>query len=61
MKHVIDHLAQSNLLDRGLVLLGAGGGGIGPAVARALAGAGAQVLECMAINTSVRSINRIGK
>jgi 3alpha(or 20beta)-hydroxysteroid dehydrogenase len=44
LEHVIDHLAQSNLLNRGFVLLGAGGGGIGPAVARALAGAGAQVL-----------------
>lgn len=39
-----DYLEQARLKNRGFVLLGAGGGGIGPAVARALAGAGAELL-----------------
>ncbi len=44
MEHRPDYLEQARLKNRGFVLLGAGGGGIGPAVARALAGAGAELL-----------------
>ena len=54
VENIIDHLAQSSLQDRGFVLLGSGGGGIGPAVARAIAGAGGQVL-CVDISGSEAS------
>jgi NAD(P)-dependent dehydrogenase (short-subunit alcohol dehydrogenase family) len=44
MQNSVDYFEQAKLKDRGFVLLGAGGGGIGPAVAHALAGAGAELL-----------------
>ncbi|AWO93239.2 NAD(P)-dependent dehydrogenase (short-subunit alcohol dehydrogenase family) [Bradyrhizobium diazoefficiens] len=58
MENGPDYLEQARLKNRGFVLLGAGGGGIGPAVARALAGAGAELLcvdisEAEARNTAV--------
>ncbi|WP_271597764.1 hypothetical protein [Bradyrhizobium sp. CCBAU 45384] len=44
MENNPDYLEKARLQNRGFILLGAGGGGIGPAVARALAGAGAELL-----------------
>ena len=40
----IDYLKIARLDGQGIVLLGAGGGGIGPATASALSGAGARLL-----------------
>jgi NAD(P)-dependent dehydrogenase (short-subunit alcohol dehydrogenase family) len=64
MENGSDYFKQARLDNQGFVLLGAGGGGIGPAVARALAGAGAELLcvdisEAEARNTAAM-VNGVG-